>query len=61
MSVSNNLEALFPRIARLYMLYVVLSIEHKSGLLVAGDLKILIGEGVEGSDDVPLCQELSQH
>lgn len=59
--VSDDEKTLFPGVARLDVLDVVLSIEHEGGLLVAGDLEVLIGQRIEDCHHIHLDQELGQH
>lgn len=61
MRVCDDKKALFPGVAGLDVLNVVLSIEHEGGLLVTRDLEVLIGKCVEDCYHVHLDQELGQH
>ena len=59
--VDNDIKALLPKVARLDVLDVVLSVEHEGRLLVAGDLEVLIGEPIEDCYHFHLEHKLPQH
>jgi hypothetical protein len=52
--VCYDKEALFPRVAWLDVLNVVLRIEHKCHFFVSGQLVVLVGESNEGIDHAHL-------
>lgn len=56
MGVYNDIKALFPRVAWLNVLDVVLRIKHEDGLLVTRNIKVLIGQSNEYFNHVNLDQ-----